>query len=168
MDQVKKARPGEPLAYDQRLGLTEKEYREFLTLSDSGQMRPARTARVVIESVGVGWRFGQSTELAGLRGLQVDTVKNEVRSPFGALPPTTRIQPSPGQRATGPWGGPQWKLEALNLNTITGTTASFAVGRQQLTGHTLIYFDAKRAENGQIVARESLFLEVAAKPGPPD
>lgn len=158
--QVRRAPPGQPLPYDPKLGLTESEYHEFLTLTEDMEMRPVRTATVVLEPTAVGWRFGSGTTVAGLRGVEIDTVKNEVQTSFGRLPTVAPIVPGPAQRATGPWGGPQWKLESVDEATITGTVAAFAVGKHKATGRTIIYFDAKRAENGQISARESLFLRL--------
>jgi hypothetical protein len=157
---VRRAAPGEPMPFDPKMGLTETEYRELINLSESMEMRPASVETLEVESTDVGWRFGSGTTLAPLRGLEIDTVRNEVQSTFGRLPAATPIKPGPAQRATGPWGGPQWKLESIDEWTATGTVATFAVGKHESTGHTVIYFDAKRADKGQISARESLFLRV--------
>ena len=157
-EHVRRAEPGEPLAYDPKLGLTEAEYREFLMLADSVQMKPVRTVEVVIERSRAGWRFANSTAVAALRGIEIDTVRNQVHSPFGDLVRAAPITASEGQRATGPWGGPRWNLEAVDTLTLTGTVAQFAVGKHSETGRTVIYYDAKRMANGQLSARESLFL----------
>jgi hypothetical protein len=164
LEHAKRAHPGTPLPYDPKLGLTREEYREFLAFQDSMQMRPIRNDTVIVEHTAVGWRFGAPTSIRGLRGLEIDTVRNLIHSAFGDLTAAAPITPKPEQRATGPWGGPQWKLQDYDPNfdpmTITGTTATFAVGKHATTGHTIIYFEAKRAVNGQIVAREDLFLRV--------
>jgi hypothetical protein len=152
------AEGGQPLPYHPKLGLTEAEYREFLQLSDSVVMKPAGTVAIDVESVPFGWRFGEVSSLPALQGLEIDTVTNEVRSSFGTLAGASPITPSEEQRAPGPWEGPRWELEALDLDSETGTVATFAIGIHSATGRTVIYFDAKRVKDGHIVERESFFL----------
>jgi hypothetical protein len=157
-EHVRRATPGEPLPYDRRLGLTEAEYHEFLRLADSVQMRPVRTETLVIEPIAAGWRFANATTLSALRGLEIDTVANQVRSSFGILPAASPITPSDAQQATGRWGGPRWALAAVDSLTRTGTRAAFAVGKHESTGRTVIYFNAQRVASGQLTSQESLFL----------
>jgi hypothetical protein len=121
-------------------------------------MRPAATGTLHIESTPDGWRIGERSTIPALRGLQIDTIANVVRSSFGILEAADPIVPSDGQRATGRWGGPRWAVEALDASTITGTVATFAIGRLVATRQRVVYFDAKRAANGQITASESVFL----------
>ena len=151
------APPGEALPYHPKLGLTEAEYHEFLALADSTEMRPARAGMLALESTPTGWRVADRSTITALRGLQVDTVANVIHSSFGILVAADPIAPSDDQRATGPWGGPRWALEALDA-TVTGTVATFAIGRLSASRHRVVYFDAKRATNGQITAQESVFL----------
>src|SRR5688500_6064317 len=157
LEHVRRTPRGEPLAYDPRLGVTESEYQEFLLLTDSMKMRPARVDTVVVEAADYGWRFTDG--LPALRGIEIDTIRGVVRSPFGELPPVAPIVASAEQRATGPWGGPHWKREEDVLESTTATMASFSVGRHE-SGHTVIYYDARRAENSRITARETIFLRV--------
>lgn len=160
-EHVRRAVPGEPLPYDPKLGLSEPEYRELLSLNDSIQMKPGRTVEVVLEPTPVGWRFGAGNSLTGLRNIVIDTTSNMVHSPFGDLSAADPITPSAEQTATGPWGGPRWSLEAVDTTSLTGTIAQFAIGKHEQTGRTIIYYDAKRLEKGQVSAQASLFLRVA-------
>lgn len=160
-EHVRRATPGEPLPYDRRLGLTEREYKDFLLLTDSIQMRPARTETLVIEPTAVGWRFGAATTLSALRGIEMDTVRNQVHSSFGDLLADDPITPGPAQRATGRWGGPRWSLESIDSSTRSGASAAFAVGKHESTGRTIIYFSAQRVTSGQLTTKESLFLRFA-------
>ena len=150
--------PGEPLPHHPKLGLSEAEYREFLALSDSLQMRPAATGILEVESIPNGWRIGERSTISALRGLQIDTVANVVHSSFGVLASADPIAPSDAQRATGRWGGPRWALEALDASTVTGVVAMFAIGRLSDSKQRVVYFDAKRAQQGQVTAKESVFL----------
>ena len=159
-EHVRRGVPGEPLAYDARLGLTEPEYREYLALTDSMRMKPARTTDVIIEPSQSGWRFGAASSIPGLRGVEIDTIANVVHSPFGDLATADPIIARSTQRATGPWGGPRWNLDAVDTTTLSGAVAQFAIGKHAETGRTIIYYDAKKMEKGQLSARESLFLRV--------
>src|SRR5687768_12836685 len=112
---VAKAAPGKPIAYDARTGLTEAEFQEFLVLPESIQLLPARVDTVVIVRTKNGWRFDDASRLAGLRSIEIDTVRNVVSTPqFGTLPMAEPIVASAGQKVTGAWGGPRWKLEDGN------------------------------------------------------
>lgn len=160
-DYMAQATPGQPLPYDRRLGISEAEYREYLALGDSLQLRPADTVALAIESVPEGWRFGELTEVVGLRGVSIDTLKNEVTSPqFGAMRGVAAVTPNATQGATGQWSGPRWTIEEVDQNVMTGTLAEFSVGRLEASGQTLIYYDAKRAIQGTMVAQDKLVLRL--------
>jgi len=159
-DQLAHTKPGEVVPYDPKLGLTPAEYGEFIRLAqDSVLMKPVRTVDVVIESVPSGWRFGKSNAVEGLRGVEIDTLKNQVHSEFGDLTAADPIKAGPNQRTTGPWGGPCWKVNSLT-EAGTGSVGKFAIGKLVGTGRTVIYLDARRMEKGRIEARENLFLRM--------
>jgi hypothetical protein len=154
------AKPGEPLPYHPKLGLSRSEYQEFLRLLTTMQWRPVDTVLVVIESTKWGYRVGAGTEVPSLRGLEIDTVARSVRTSVGVLAPADPIVPSDGQQATGEWGGPRWKLQGLMPGTLTGTHAEFAVGRHSASGRTILYFDVTKAQDGQVSVRETRFLKL--------
>ena len=149
--------PGRPLPYHPKLGLTESEYREFLDLTSRSQMRPTATGVLTIESIPNGWRIGDQSAIAALRGLQIDTVANVVHSSFGTLLSWRPVAPSDAQRI-GRWGGPRWRLVVGDTSSITSTVANFAIGRVSETRQRILYFDGTRTENGQITASESVVL----------
>ncbi len=161
---IQRGVPGRPLVYDARMGLSEGEYHEMLALADSIEMRPARTIRLALEATAAGWRFPDDVAVAALRGIEVDTATDHVRTGFGILDTRSILAASAAQRATGRWSGPQWKLERLDATTLSGTAATFAVGRLEASGLTLIYFDAKQAENGRFTRRESVMLRLSPRP----
>ena len=145
--------PGQPLPYDTRMRLTEPEYRELLAMTDSVEMRPASQASIQIEGTASGWRLGPQTTVAELRGIELDTIADQVRTSFGALTSRTTIEPSDAQRAIGRWSGVQWRREEMNEDGADGMTAQLAVGRLEASGHTLLFFDAKRWHAGQATSR---------------
>jgi len=132
----------------------------MLALTDSIQMRPSKSVRLSLASTPSGWRFPDDGPIPGLRGIEIDTTADLVRTPYGTLETHTTLKPSAAQKATGPWGGPQWKLETFDQASGTGVVASFAVGRLETSGQTLIYFDAKQAANGQLTRRTSSMIRL--------
>jgi len=154
------ATPGEPLPYDARLGVTEEEYREFQALSKSLEFRPALTLPLALASTPAGWRIPDDFGQPQLRGLEIDTVADVVRTPYGVLATRTWIEASEHQRATGRWSGPQWALETLDPATLTGVVARFAVGKLEASGLTLVYFNAKEARDGKVLRQAMVILRL--------
>lgn len=160
-EQVVRLKPGEVMPYDPKFGLTPAEYQEFLTLQqDSVVMKPVKTVDVVIESTPGGWRFGKATGVEGLRGVEIDTLKNQVHSPYGDLPASDPIKAGPNQKTTGPWAGPCWKIDAITGQPGSGSSAKFAIGKLVDTGRTVIYYTARKVDKGQTGEHENLFLRV--------
>jgi hypothetical protein len=160
LDHVKKAEPGKPLPYDARMGLSAAEYQEMIALADSVQMRPVATVQLTLRATPTGWRFSEDGLIVGLRGIEIDTTQDEVRTAYGVLNVRTMLQASDHQKATGRWSGPQWKRDEVDLATVTGTAATFAIGRLELSGQTLIYFNASEASNGRITRQTSTMLRL--------
>jgi hypothetical protein len=157
---VAKAPAGKPIRYDPRIGLTEAEFQEFLALPESIELRPARVDTVVIVQTRTGWRFDEASRQAGVRGIEIDTVRNVIVTPqFGELPASNPIVASAGQKVTGAWGGPRWKREDGNETTLSGTIAHFSIAQHE-SGHTIIYLDARRVLLGRLEAQEYFFLRV--------
>lgn len=152
------AKPGAPLPYDVKLGLTEAEYVTFLRLVDSTEMRAGAQASLAIVSIPAGWRFDEGTSLPELRGIEIDTVLGVVRSSFGELRAGPPIQPSAGQRATGPWRALRWQREALNASATEGTTATFAIGRFTASGLLIVYLQGREVANGALTRRVDVVL----------
>ena len=159
LEHVKRAPAGRPVTYDPRMGITESEYAQFLALADSVRLRPAHVDTVVIARTGTGWRFDETSPFAALRGIAIDTVRNVVTTGFGELLASTPIAATAGQKVTGAWGGPRWKIEQVDETTMTGVSAHFAIGRHE-NGQTIIYLEARHAKNGRSLPGASVFLRV--------
>lgn len=158
-DQMAHLRPGELPAYDKRLGVTRDEYREYLTLArDSIEMQPSKTVYVALEPTRAGWKFGAMTATDALHGVEIDTLKNQIHTPYGDFSATDPVVAGPNQRTTGPWGGPCWKGQT---GTPTqGSSGKFAIGRLVKSGRTVIYYDARKTTNGISTQHDMIFLRV--------
>jgi hypothetical protein len=161
---VRAARPGEPLAYDARMGLTEPEYREMLALADSMVIRPAARAELKISAAARGWRIEGGPSLPELQSVEIDTVVGDVRTPMGRAGSAKRIRANENQRVTGPWDGVQWQHEDASIAAGSGTAITFALGRLRESGRVLLYYDAKQAAGGALTARATRILRFDASP----
>jgi hypothetical protein len=164
---VRSAPEGQALPYDARMGISEAEYREMLQLADSVVMQRAGTGTLGVAALPNGWRLDGGTAFAELNGIDIDTVARVVRTPFGELREFNVVKANDDQRATGRWTGPQWKLTEVDEATGDGVAASFVLGKLEANNRTLLYFDAKRARNGQIAERAFRMLELMPPPARP-
>jgi hypothetical protein len=160
---VRSAREGEPLPYDARMGISEIEYRQMLSLADSIVMQRGGTAILGVSTISNGWRLDGGTTFPEMTGIEIDTLALVVRTPFGELREFNVVPANDAQNVTGRWTGPQWKLAQLDSAGTTGVAVSFALGKLEANGRTLLLYDAKRARDGQIIERVFRLLELAPR-----
>jgi hypothetical protein len=122
-----KSKPGIPLPFDQRLGLTQQEYAEYLALWNKREFKAFEDVSVVLRpSSGNSWTItatGQASAISTLRFIPKEDV---FRSPNGDLKRIENIK-AEASSILGEWTGREWKLEE---DTGLGKTKeNFAIGR---------------------------------------
>lgn len=143
LEHVKKAKPGAPPPYDARIGLSEKEYEEFLTAGQQVIARKRSQATLLIKKKGEGvYLFDGGQALSDLTGIEVDLVRDHVRTPFGILDKRSDVS-APDNSPLGKWTGVQWKLQERAADGVKGTTAELAIGTTE-NGRRIIYYDVKK------------------------
>lgn len=150
IDAVKKAKPGEPLPYDPRLGMTKEEYAEFSSLAEKRTMEKIGNGilQVQTNANANSYKFEGGSTLPDLTGMEIDLEKLTVFTPFATL-----ANPSPetssGGPALGAFSGYQWYFETGDVDKGNVTTVSFLVGRLKQTGRKFIYYkgDVMKAYN---------------------
>lgn len=164
MEHTKSATPGQPLPYDSRLGLSEAEYREYLTLGSSIGLKKVRDATLKVLPKDGGKLFLDGDDsLSDLTGLTIDTAALQVHSEFGVLGPPTRVTASDAQKATGPWNGYTWKLNAGAYSADKLVSASFSLGRFVKTNECLLYYTAKKLTSEAEPRKVTLILTYPAR-----
>jgi hypothetical protein len=139
MDAVKKAKLGEPLAYDPRLGLTKDEYAEFLSLGEKRVMEKVGSGTIQVETNANGIKFDGGSTLPELTGIEIDLDKLTIVTPFAVLKNPSR-EDSSGGPGLGAFSGYQWDFEDSDIDKGDITTVSFLVGRLKQSGKRFIYY----------------------------
>jgi hypothetical protein len=122
-----KSKPGIPLPFDQRLGLTQQEYAEYLALWGKREFKPLGDVTLVLRpSTGNNWTITATGEASAISTLRFNPKEDVFHSPNGKL---KRIEDIKAEASSilGEWTGREWKLEE---DTGLGKTKeNFAVGR---------------------------------------
>jgi hypothetical protein len=121
------SKPGLPLPYDERLGLTKEEYAEYLALWSKRDFKSIEDVTLMLrESTKGTWVIsstGNASILSTLRYLEKEDV---FRSPNGTLRRIEDIQADPAS-ILGHWTGTEWKFE--DETGLGKTKENFALGR---------------------------------------
>ena len=165
LDAIKKSSPGEPLPYDERLGLTEAEYKEFLALSKQMTLKEiaVHEIHVVRNSDNTISLVVGKDEMPTLSALKFDLAKNTVSTPFGELanPKPVDLSAKGEGGALGPYKGLSFHLETVpgDLNgtakwsDFSGKTVSMILGKMADGTKRFIYYEASAANNGQLTQK---------------
>ncbi len=121
------SKPGAPLPYDEKLGLTKTEYEEYLALWNKREFKPMEDVMLLLrQSAGDTWTItatGGASTFSTLRYVAKDDI---VRSPNGQL---KRIEDIKAEASSilGEWTGMEWKFE--EETGLGKTKENFALGR---------------------------------------
>jgi hypothetical protein len=128
----KSSKPGIPLPYHEKLGLTREEYDAYIKLWDARKMSPVKDGNVIVrleQPVDGEWMIrvtGKGARLSLLRYLDKDDV---MKSPNGEMNRLPDIDADP-RSILGKWTGHEWKFE--QEDGLGKTKENFAIGN--LTG----------------------------------
>ena len=122
-----KSKPGIPLPFDERLGLTQQEYAEYLALWNKREFKAMGDVSIVLRpSSGNSWTIATTGEASAISTLRFMPKEDVFRSPNGDLKRIEDIKAEPSS-ILGEWTGREWKLEE---DTGLGKTKeNIAVGR---------------------------------------
>lgn len=120
-------KPGTPLPYDERLGLTKAEYEEYLTLWNKRDFKPIEDVMLLLrQSAGDTWTLTSTGSASSLSTLRYSAKTDGFRSPNG---PLSRIDDISADASSilGAWTGMEWKFE--EETGLGKTKENFAIGR---------------------------------------
>jgi hypothetical protein len=135
------AKPGEPLRYHEKLGLTKAEYEEFLALTKKGGMKKVGTGKIAVQKNGdrVILLFGRA--FPKMEKVEIDLKNGSASTPAGLASDREQITASQDQNATGPWDGIQWKSK----EDPGRPTFSLALGKLRASERGILYYRVKSA-----------------------
>jgi len=121
------AKPGAPLPYDERLGLTKTEYEEYLALWNKREFRPVEEVMLVLrQTTGDTWAITSTGAASVFSTLRYSAKEDAFTSPNGALKRIEDIKAEPTS-ILGEWTGQEWKFEEdTGLSKIK---ENFALGK---------------------------------------
>ena len=120
-------KPGTPLPYDERLGLTKAEYEEYLTLWNKRDFKPIEDVMLLLrQSAGDTWTLTSTGSASSLSTLRYSAKTDGFRSPNGPLARIDDIS-ADASSILGAWTGMEWKFE--EETGLGKTKENFAIGR---------------------------------------
>lgn len=154
------AKPGVPLPYDERLGLTKEEYTEYLALWNKREFKPIEEVMLLLrQSAGGTWSItatGKASSISTLRYVDKDDL---FHSPNGDL---KRIEDIKADSASilGEWSGHEWKFE--EETSLGKTKENVALGRFTDNKHGLIVYRVQElSTEGTRLLDKSLVIRFA-------
>ena len=123
-----KSKPGVPLPYDERLGLTKVEYDKYLELWDQREFKVIQPVGVRLEKLGDQWMIRVSGVGAKIGLLRYDAASDSFTSPNGKMARIDDIKADSASILRG-WTGHEWKFE--EEGALGKTKENFAIGRTE-------------------------------------
>jgi hypothetical protein len=121
------AKPGVPLPYDERLGLTKDEYAEYLVLWNKREFKSKENVMLFLRQSADGiWSITSTGGASPISTLRYNAKDDAFRSPNGELKRIADIQADPAS-VLGEWSGNEWKFE--EETSLDKTKENVAIGR---------------------------------------
>lgn len=106
-----KAKPGVPLPFDERLGLTKEEYADYIALWEKREFKPAEDVMLLLrKSAGGTWSLTCTGGASAISTLRYDPKEDVFQSPNGSLKRIDDIN-ADASSILGAWTGFEWKFE---------------------------------------------------------
>jgi hypothetical protein len=148
-EQVKRSKPGKPLPYNPKLGLTSSEYEEFLRIAKKKALTKTGEAPLSVVRQGKGrYQFSAKGPLAALDGITIDLPKSQVETSRGNCDKLDRVE-SPKDHPF-PWDGYVWEtITPIVMEKSTGRVTQFHIGQLRGTRTGIIYYKSLGFEKGK-------------------
>lgn len=156
----KDLKPGEPLPYHEKMGITKQEYQLFLDSEDKLMVRKIGEVTVIVKEATDG-AVGISIKGAQLPVNVFSFSKDgkEMMCKFGSTKKREKIDQKDPHAAMGKWIGTQWLIEEgeLNLKAETDYTyLKFAAGKDS-QGRRVLYLRAVIRLDGEVTSLAPVF-----------
>ncbi|MBC7979316.1 MAG: hypothetical protein H7Y36_01995 [Armatimonadetes bacterium] len=121
------AKPGTPLPFHEKLGLTTEEYEDYLALWAKREFKATSEVMLVLrETTGNTWTLTASGEAGAISTLRYQPKEDIFRSPNGELKRLEDIKADPSS-ILGAWSGYEWRFE--EETGLGKTKENLAIGK---------------------------------------
>jgi hypothetical protein len=161
------SKPGLPLPYDERLGLTKTEYEEYLALWDKRAFKQGEEVLLMLrETSENSWSVTATGSASTFSTLRFSPKSGNFHSPNGKLKRIDDID-ADASSILGAWKGMEWKFE--EETSLGKTKENFALGRWADGKFGLIVYRAQELSSaGTPLMDKSIVVRFpVSKPGAP-
>lgn len=124
---TKNSKPGVPLPFHEKLGLTKEEYAAYLALWEKREFKGVEDVMLLLrKGAGGSWMITGTGNAAGISTLRYDSKTDTFRSPNGEMKRIDDVNADP-QGILGAWTGKEWRFE--EETGLGKTKENFAIGR---------------------------------------
>lgn len=163
------AKPGQPLPYDERLGLTKAEYDDYISLWEKRAFKGIADVMLMLrKGSGDTWTITSTGEASTFSTLRYSAKDDTFSSPNGVLKRIDDIK-ADSSSILGAWTGKEWKYE--EETGLGKTKENFALGRFTDSNYGLIVYrgqetssEGTRLLDKSLVVRFPLGATAPAKP----
>lgn len=150
-------KPGAPLPYDLKLGLTKEEYDEYLKLWDKREFKPIEEVMLLLrQGAGDTWTISSTGGASTLTTLRYSGKDDAFHSPNGDLKRIKDIE-ADSTSILGEWTGFEWKFE--EETGLGKVKENFALGRFADKKNGLIVYRAQEiSSEGSKLLDKSLVI----------
>ena len=153
---TKTAKPGIPLPWHEKLGLTKEEYAEYLKLWDKREFKTVQQVLIRLEEPKPGeWMIRVSGVGMPISLLRYNAEKDVYKSPNGELTRIEDIDAEP-RSILGAWTGHEWRYE--KENEFISTKENIALGIYKDGKHCLLIYRLQESTSGLRLADKSLVI----------
>jgi len=139
------AKPGTPLPYNEKLGLTKEEYDAYLKLWSQREFKPMEDVQLMLrENTPGNWSIAASGGAAMLSTLRYGAKDETFRSPNGEMKRQADIKSEPSS-ILGEWTGAEWKYE--EETTLGKTKENLAIGHFTDNKYGIIVYRAQEVSS---------------------
>lgn len=162
----KNSKPGVPLPYHEKLGISKEEYDEYIKLWDQREMTPVPDGNVVIrlEQPAEGqWMIRVTGKGSPISLLRYHEKGDSLKSPNGLMTRLPDIN-ADARSILGKWTGQEWKFE--EQDGLGTTKENFAIGKLVDTKYGLLVYRLQSlSPGGRLLYDKSLVIRfpLAAK-----
>jgi len=126
-EHAKTGKPGVPLPYDERLGLTKEEYDDYLKTWAKREFKPVEAVAIQLKGDKEGrWTINMTGGAQSISTLKYDPKEDIFRSPNGALKKIDDVN-ADADSTLGAWSGQEWKYE--EQSSLGTTKENIAIGK---------------------------------------